>query len=143
MASQHNLDDGAFAAQREFAKRNAATKASQPIPPKLWPIFERRQTRASAAAPVRESEGDENEEGDQSDSHSEFEGFSDGSNSEFGYDSDQDDVDPIERQIDRNNRLFKVDEDGDVEWWIQEPVYTNKAWIRRGQYSSARLYTSS
>lgn len=132
-----------MASRPRFRTRNAVIKSPQPVPQKLWPIFERRQTRASAAAPVRESEGDENEEGDQSDSHSEFEGFSDGSNSEFGYDSDQDDVDPIERQIDRNNRLFKVDEDGDVEWWIQEPVYTNKAWIRRGQYSSARLYTSS
>ena len=121
--------------------RNAVIKP-QPVPQKLWPIFEPRQTRVPATS-ARESGGDENEEGDQGDSHSDFEGFSDGSNTEFDYDSDQDDVDPIERQIDRNNRLFKIDKDGDVEWWIQEPVYTNKAWIRRGQYSSARLYTSS
>lgn len=142
MASQHNLDDGAFAAQREFAKRNAATKASQPIPPKLWPIFERRQTRTTtASASVSESEG--NEEDSHNDSHSVFEGFSDGSNSESGYESDQDDVDPIEREIDRKNRLFKVDEDGDVEWYIREPVYTKQAWVRRGQYSSKFLYSSS
>jgi hypothetical protein len=129
---------------RGSATRNAVTKPPQTVSPnmKLWPIFERGQTR-SPAPYVRESESDEKEEGDHSDSHSEFEGFSDGSNSELGYDSDQDDADPMEREIDRKNRLFKVDEDGEVEWYLREPVYTKEAWARRGQYSAKFLYSSS
>lgn len=103
------------------ATRNGITKPPQPASPKLWPIFERRQTRVPAAS-VSDSESGENEESSHSDSHSEFEDFPDGSNSEFGDRSDQDDVDPIEREIDRKNRLVKVDEDGDAEWYIREPV---------------------
>lgn len=138
-----NPSDGeAFAAQWEFATRNAVTRLPQPVFPKLWPIFKRGQTR-SPAPDVRENESYENEEGDHSDSHSEFEGFSDGSNSEFGYDSGQDDVDSIEREIDRKNRLFKVNKDGEVEWYIREPVYTKEGWARRGQYSTKFLYSSS
>ncbi|KAM0704477.1 hypothetical protein Q7P35_008711 [Cladosporium inversicolor] len=142
MYPRDEREHSTMASQPRFRTRNAVIKPAQDVPQNLWPIFERRQTRVPATS-ARQSESDQNEEGGQSDSHSEFEGFSDGSNSEFDYDSDEDDVDPIGRQIDRNNRLFEVDEDGDVVWWIQEPVYTNKAWIRRGQYSSARLYTSS
>lgn len=124
-----------------FATRNAITLPPQPTSPKLWPIFERRQTRIPAAT-ASVSEGEESEEDNHSDSQSEFEGFSEGSNSTFGDESDQDDVDPIEREIDRNNRIVKVDEDG-IEWYIQEPVYTKKGWLRRGQYSTALLYSSS
>lgn len=141
MAS-HNSDDEAIEGQWVFPSRNAVAKPPQPVPRKLWPIFERRHIQFPAAS-VLESEVDENEEDEHSDSHSEFEGFSDGSNSEYDYDSDQDDVDPIERQINRNNRLFKVDEDGEVEWHIREPVYTKQGWERRGRYSTKFLYSSS
>jgi hypothetical protein len=142
MASHPNDDNEAFAAQWGFARRNGVTKRPQPVSQKLWPIFERRRAQ-SPASPTRESESDEKEEDDQSDSHSDFEDFSDGSNSEFDYDSGQDNVDPIEREIDRNNRLFKIDEDGEVEWYIQESVYTKQGWDRRGQYSRKFLYSSS
>ena len=135
-------DEEALAAQWGFATRKAVTKPFQPASTKLWPIFERRQTRVAAAS-ATDSESDENEEGSHSDSHSEFEGFSDGSNSVVGYESDQDDEDPIEREIDRKNRLFKVDEDGDVEWYIREPVYTKKGWAGRGKYSTKFLYSTS
>jgi len=110
-------------------------------PPKLWPIFNRRQTADSLNA--SDIESTDSEEDSHSESHSEFEGFSDDNNSDFDYDSDQDDADPIEREIDRKNRLFKLDEDGDVVWYLREPVYTQKGWIRRGQYSTTMLYSAS
>ncbi|GAB7324561.1 hypothetical protein MBLNU13_g08461t1 [Cladosporium sp. NU13] len=135
-------DEEALAAQWGFATHNTVSKAPHPATTKLWPLFERRKTRIPAAS-VIDSESDENEEGIHSDSHSESEGLSDGSNSEVGYVSDQDAVDPIEREIDRKNRLFKVDEDGDVDWYVREPVYTKKGWARRGQYSTKLLYSSS
>jgi hypothetical protein len=136
----HPSDHHEIAAQYVFPTSNAATKLSSPDPPKLWPIFGPRQTAGSHSASGHESDWEDDEHGD---SHSEFEGFSDDSNSEVDYDSDEDDVDSIEREIDYKNRLFKVDEDGLVEWYIREPSYTQKGWIRRGKYSSTLLYSTS
>jgi hypothetical protein len=65
------------------------------------------------------------------------------SDAESESDIDSDGADPLERSIDRKNKLFEVDEDGDLMWHLVVTSYTKKEWIRRGRFTSRATYESS
>lgn len=87
--------------------------SSAPLP--LWPIF-----RGETYDPSDEENIDDGVD-------SEFDSDSDSdSDCDFDCDSDEE-IDRIEKQIDRRNRLFKVDEDGDLVWHLNFSAYTRKS----------------
>ena len=65
------------------------------------------------------------------------------SDAESGSDLDSDETDPLERSIDRKNKLFEVDEDGELRWRLVVGSYTEKEWLRRGRFTSRATYESS
>jgi hypothetical protein len=101
------------------------THSRQGLP--LWPIFR--------GLPYEPSDTSDDED-DAEDADSE-------PDSESDYHSDTEEIDRLERRIDRKNKLFGVDEDGELEWHLVMNSYTKREWLRRGPYTQTATYDSS
>ena len=98
--------------------------------PNLWPIF--------LGLPYYPPSDD----GDAASSDSEANSDTD-SDAESDQDLDSDESDPLERSIDRKNKLFEVGEDGELAWHLVVASYTKKEWLRGDRFTSRATYESS
>jgi hypothetical protein len=94
---------------------------------RLWPIFRGQPYRRNVPS-------------DTSDEEEDAEGGDSEPDSESDCDSNEEEVDRLERQIDRKNKLFGVDENGQLMWHLVVTSYTTKEWLRRGHFTSRATY---